>query len=67
MPNENSSTLGNIITAGELALSLLRRVNAGEMTAEQALSQAETQWNDAVAEAGALRKLGHKGAKNKDK
>lgn len=59
MPDENPSNLDKIMLAGEFALSVLRRVQSGELTAEQALSQAETQWEEAVAEAGELRGLGH--------
>lgn len=60
MSNENTaSNMDKILLAGEFALSVLRRVKTGEMTVEQALSDAEAQWNTAVAEAGDLRRLGH--------
>ncbi len=48
MASDNPSTLDKVLNAGELAISLLRRVNAGEITADAALNQAEIQWNEAA-------------------
>ena len=59
MSNSKSSTIEKLVFAGELAMSLLKRVKLGEISAEEALSDAEAQWKEAADEANDLRKLGH--------